>query len=118
MRSFAFDSAIYKRGSVMYALPRSKFEGGSETSGRSGELDQNLVGLIRPYSDLERSLEFRFEVARLRAVKNWSRVLSYFRPEMPGIWLALLLMALSIGANLLKPWPVALILDHIVAGQD
>jgi ATP-binding cassette, subfamily B, bacterial len=50
-------------------------------------------------------------------VKNWSRVLSYFRPELPGIWLALLLMALSIGANLLKPWPVALILDHIVAGR-
>ena len=50
-------------------------------------------------------------------MKNWSRVLSYFRPELPGIWLALLLMALSIGANLLKPWPVALILDHIVAGK-
>lgn len=31
--------------------------------------------------------------------------------------LALLLMALSIGANLLKPWPVALIIDHIVAGR-
>src|SRR5688572_1247001 len=26
-------------------------------------------------------------------------------------------MALSIGANLLKPWPVALILDHIVGGR-
>ncbi|HVK58046.1 MAG TPA: ABC transporter ATP-binding protein, partial [Candidatus Kapabacteria bacterium] len=50
-------------------------------------------------------------------MKNWSRVLSYFRPELPGIWLALVLMALSIGANLLKPWPVALILDHIVAGR-
>jgi ATP-binding cassette, subfamily B, bacterial len=50
-------------------------------------------------------------------VKNWSRVLSYFRPELPGIWLALLMMALSIAANLLKPWPVALILDHIIAGR-
>jgi len=50
-------------------------------------------------------------------VKNWSRVWSYFRPEWPGVWLALLLMALSIGANLLKPWPVALILDHIVGGR-
>ena len=27
------------------------------------------------------------------------------------------MMALSIGANLLKPWPVALIIDHIVAGK-
>jgi ATP-binding cassette subfamily B protein/subfamily B ATP-binding cassette protein MsbA len=51
-------------------------------------------------------------------VKNWSRVLSYFRPEMPAVWLALLLMGLSIGANLLKPWPVALILDHIVGGKE
>ena len=50
-------------------------------------------------------------------MKNWSRVLSYFRPELPGVWLALLMMALSIGANLLKPWPVALILDHIVGGR-
>ena len=47
-------------------------------------------------------------------MKNWSRVWSYFRPEWPGVWLALLLMSLSIGANLLKPWPVALILDRIV----
>jgi ATP-binding cassette, subfamily B, bacterial len=50
-------------------------------------------------------------------VKNWSRVLGYFRPEWPRIVGALLLMALSIGANLLKPWPVALIIDHIVAGR-
>ena len=50
-------------------------------------------------------------------MKNWSRVLSYFRPELPGVWLALLMMALSIAANLLKPWPVALILDHIISGR-
>src|SRR5688500_2825058 len=29
----------------------------------------------------------------------------------------MLLMALSIGANLLKPWPVALIIGHVVAGR-
>ena len=50
-------------------------------------------------------------------MKNWSRVLSYFRPELPQVLLAMLLMALGIGANLLKPWPVALIIDHIVAGR-
>jgi ATP-binding cassette subfamily B protein/subfamily B ATP-binding cassette protein MsbA len=50
-------------------------------------------------------------------VKNWSRVLSYFRPELPRVVLALLMMGLSIAANLLKPWPVALIIDHIVAGR-
>ncbi len=36
---------------------------------------------------------------------------------MPQVLLAMLLMALSIAANLLKPWPVALIIDHIVAGR-
>ena len=51
-------------------------------------------------------------------MKNWSRVLSYFRPELPGVWLAMLLMALGIGANLLKPWPVALILDYIVVQRE
>ena len=50
-------------------------------------------------------------------MKNWSRVLSYFRPEAPQVLLAVLLMALSIGANLLKPWPVALIIDHVLAGR-
>lgn len=51
-------------------------------------------------------------------MKNWSRVLSYFRPEMLAVWLALLMMGLSIAANLLKPWPVAMILDHIVGGKE
>jgi ATP-binding cassette subfamily B protein/subfamily B ATP-binding cassette protein MsbA len=37
---------------------------------------------------------------------------------MPAVWLALLMMGLSITANLLKPWPVALILDHIVGGKE
>lgn len=50
-------------------------------------------------------------------MKNWSRVLRYFVPELPRVWLALAMMALSIAANLLKPWPVALIIDSIVAGR-
>ena len=50
-------------------------------------------------------------------VNYWSRVLAYFRPEGPRIGLALGCMAFAIGANLLKPWPVALIIDHILAGR-
>lgn len=48
---------------------------------------------------------------------NWSRVLRYFRPELPKVLLAIVLMSLGIGANLLKPWPVALVIDHIIAGK-
>ncbi len=50
-------------------------------------------------------------------MKKWARVLRYFRPEGPGVIAALALMLLSIGANLLKPWPVALIIDYIVGGK-
>jgi ATP-binding cassette, subfamily B, bacterial len=50
-------------------------------------------------------------------VKKWSRVLGYFRPELPKAAAALLLMFLSIGASLLKPWPVALIIDHVLGGK-
>lgn len=51
-------------------------------------------------------------------MKKWSRVLLYFRPELPRIAAALALMFLAIGASLLKPWPVALIIDYIVGGKS
>lgn len=44
------------------------------------------------------------------------RVLAFFRPDMPRVVLSLGLLALAIGANLLKPWPVALLADS-VAGE-
>ena len=44
-------------------------------------------------------------------------MLGYFRPELPRVWLALGFMLLGIAANLLKPWPVALIIDHILSGK-
>jgi ATP-binding cassette subfamily B protein/subfamily B ATP-binding cassette protein MsbA len=50
-------------------------------------------------------------------VKNWSRILNYFRPELPKVFLAAVLMLLSIAANLLKPWPLALIIDHVLSGK-
>jgi ATP-binding cassette subfamily B protein len=51
-------------------------------------------------------------------VKKWSRGLRYFRPEGTRVGAALVLMFLSIAANLLKPWPVALIIDYIVGGKS
>jgi ATP-binding cassette subfamily B protein len=50
-------------------------------------------------------------------VNNWSRVLAYFRPELPRVGLALGCMLLGIVANVLKPWPVALIIDNLVGGK-
>ncbi len=50
--------------------------------------------------------------------KKWSRVLRYFRPEGARIFAAVGLMFLGIGANLLKPLPVALIIDYILAGKS
>jgi len=47
-------------------------------------------------------------------VKNWSRAIAYFRPELPGVFAALGLMLLSIAASVLKPWPVAILIDNIL----
>ena len=50
-------------------------------------------------------------------VQNWSRLISYFRPDGPRIGAALGLMALSIGASVLKPWPVAIIIDSLLGDK-
>ncbi len=42
------------------------------------------------------------------------RAWRYFKPDALGIGLALLLMLLSIGASLLKPWPLAMIVDSLL----
>jgi len=47
-------------------------------------------------------------------VKNWSRALAYFRPELPGVLGALGLMLLGIAASVLKPWPVAILIDSVL----
>jgi ATP-binding cassette subfamily B protein/subfamily B ATP-binding cassette protein MsbA len=43
------------------------------------------------------------------------RALNYFRPDLSRILLALGLLLLSIGLALLKPWPMALIVDSVLA---
>ncbi len=50
-------------------------------------------------------------------MKNLMRALSYFRADTPRVLFALVLLLLSIGAGLLKPWPLALMVDHVLGGQ-
>src|SRR6185437_16764598 len=42
------------------------------------------------------------------------RALSYFQPDAGRVALALSLLLLGIGLNLLKPWPLALLVDSIL----
>lgn len=44
------------------------------------------------------------------------RALAFYRPDSGRIGLVLLLSLISIGANVLKPWPIALIVDCVLAG--
>jgi ATP-binding cassette subfamily B protein/subfamily B ATP-binding cassette protein MsbA len=50
-------------------------------------------------------------------MKNLFRVLLFFQADTPHIGLAVGLLILSTGANLLKPWPLALIVDSLLGNQ-
>ena len=45
------------------------------------------------------------------------RALGYFRPDTGRIALSLGLLLLGIGLNLLKPWPLALLVDGVLGGK-
>jgi ATP-binding cassette, subfamily B, bacterial len=45
----------------------------------------------------------------------YQRVIAYFRPYATQIALALVLLLLTVGLNLLKPWPIKWILDTVIA---
>src|SRR5262245_2545100 len=45
------------------------------------------------------------------------RALGYFRPDTPRVGLTLGLLLLGIGLNLLKPWPLALLVDNVLGGK-
>src|SRR5258705_12798887 len=45
------------------------------------------------------------------------RALSYFRPDAGRIALSLGLLLLGIGLNLLKPWPLAFLVDSILGSK-
>ncbi|MEK7674405.1 MAG: ABC transporter transmembrane domain-containing protein [Verrucomicrobiota bacterium] len=50
-------------------------------------------------------------------MKNLMRALSYFRADTPRVLYALVLLLLNIGAGLLKPWPLALMVDHVLGDK-
>src|SRR5688572_6016833 len=47
-------------------------------------------------------------------MNQWRRTLSFFRQDIPQIFLALGLLVASTAANLLKPWPLAIIVDSVL----
>jgi ATP-binding cassette subfamily B protein len=51
------------------------------------------------------------------SVGRFFRALGYFRPDAARIALSLGLLLLGIGLNLLKPWPVALLVDSILGSK-
>jgi ABC-type multidrug transport system fused ATPase/permease subunit len=53
-------------------------------------------------------------VARLRLLV---RALGYFRPDSGRIGLAIGLLLASIGINLLKPWPLAILVDSVLGSK-
>ena len=46
--------------------------------------------------------------------KRLLRVLQFFRLDAPRIAFTLGLLILSVGGNLLKPWPLAVIVDSVL----
>ncbi len=53
-------------------------------------------------------------LARLRLL---ARALGYFRPDLGRIVLAMALLLTSIGINLLKPWPLAVLVDSVLGSK-
>jgi ATP-binding cassette subfamily B protein/subfamily B ATP-binding cassette protein MsbA len=45
------------------------------------------------------------------------RAFQFFRPDAPRLFAVAALMLLSIGANLLKPWPLAVIVDSVLGAK-
>lgn len=74
------------------------------------QLDNQIIASVKVFA-------FRRFAANVLPVRNWGRVLQYFKPDLPRIIFAVLLLLLSIGANVLKPWPVALIVDSVLGSK-
>src|SRR5678815_2546686 len=47
-------------------------------------------------------------------MKNLFRALTYFRPDAWGIALVVTLLLFSIALNVLKPWPLAFLVDSVL----
>jgi ABC-type multidrug transport system fused ATPase/permease subunit len=66
--------------------------------------DMNTAGSTRDLTSLGRS-------------RQLLRALGYFRPDAARVTLTLGLLLLSIGLNLLKPWPLALLVDSVLGSK-
>lgn len=47
-------------------------------------------------------------------MKLYRRILGYYRPFTGRLVIALILLVITIGLNLLKPWPVTFMIDHVL----
>jgi ATP-binding cassette subfamily B protein/subfamily B ATP-binding cassette protein MsbA len=64
------------------------------------------------------NLELAEATATVAALMNkLGRALQFFRPEADRLAVVGLLLLLSIGANLLKPWPLAVIIDSVLGDK-
>ncbi len=50
-------------------------------------------------------------------MRNVLRALNYFRPDASRLAVVFLLMLASIGLNILKPWPLALLVDSVLGNK-
>jgi ATP-binding cassette subfamily B protein/subfamily B ATP-binding cassette protein MsbA len=50
-------------------------------------------------------------------MKHFLRALGFFRPDAGRIAIVLALLLVSVGANVLKPWPLALIVDSVLGDK-
>src|SRR5262245_63921991 len=50
-------------------------------------------------------------------MKNVLRALNYFRPDASRLAIVFLLMLDSIALNILKPWPLALLVDSVLGNK-
>src|SRR5262245_25082072 len=53
----------------------------------------------------------------LASLRHLRRSLSYIRPDAPRVGLTMGLLLLGIGFNLLKPWPLAVLVDSILGSK-
>jgi len=67
--------------------------------------------LVAAMGTAELTRDLISSVGRLRQLL---RALGYFRPDAGRIGLSLGLLLLGIGLNLLKPWPLALLVDSVL----
>jgi ATP-binding cassette subfamily B protein len=56
-------------------------------------------------------------ISSLGRLRQLLRALGYFRPDARRIALSLALLLLGIGLNLLKPWPLALLVDSVLGSK-